>query len=157
MLRRLAGGLAGGCALAALLLSTSALANQAQPVAGDPALEARVLTISHDLRCLVCQNETIAASNADLAVDLRAQIRQQLRDGRSDDQIRAYMVQRYGDFVLYRPAFKAKTILLWAGPFVLLLGALVLMWRQLRQRRPADPLTDTDRERARALLRGDKT
>jgi cytochrome c-type biogenesis protein CcmH len=152
LLRRL---LQGGCGLLPLLVATLALADQAPPLAADPALEERLVAIAHDLRCLVCQNETIAASNADLAVDLRQQIREQLRAGRSDDEIRAYMVARYGDFVLYKPPWKAKTLLLWLGPFALLLAGSWLMWRQLRQRRAPPPLTEADRERARALLRGD--
>jgi cytochrome c-type biogenesis protein CcmH len=131
---------------------------QAQPLAEDPVLEARLVDIAHELRCLVCQNETIAASHADLAVDLRNQIRQQLREGRSDEQIRAYMVERYGDFVLYRPPLKATTVLLWVGPFLLLgLGALV-GWRVIstrtRSARP-QPLTAAERERAERLLRGE--
>jgi cytochrome c-type biogenesis protein CcmH len=129
---------------------------QAQPLAEDPVLEARLVDIAHELRCLVCQNETIAASNADLAVDLRNQIRQQLREGRSDDQIRAYMVERYGDFVLYSPPLKATTVLLWVGPFLLLLLAAWLMRRHLRDRAAAPPpLTESQRKKARALLQDD--
>ena len=142
--------------LIAAAAALAAIAEPAKPVAGDPALEARVLAVSHDLRCLVCQNETIAASNADLAVDLRAQIRQQLQSGRSEDQIRDYMVQRYGEFVLYRPALNAKTVLLWSGPFVLLAAALAILWRQLRRRGSAPPLTAADRERARRLLQSNR-
>jgi cytochrome c-type biogenesis protein CcmH len=130
-------------------------AQESRPLADDPALEARVFEISHDLRCLVCQNETIAASNADLAVDLRGQIREQLKGGRTPDQIRAYMVQRYGDFVLYKPPFKPLTWLLWIGPFVLLLAMAWLMVRLLRQRRAtasAPPLTEEESRRARELL-----
>jgi cytochrome c-type biogenesis protein CcmH len=128
-------------------------APQAQPRADDPVLEARLVDIADGLRCLVCQNETVAASNADLAVDLRSQIRQQLRDGRSDAEIRAYMVERYGDFVLYRPPLKATTVLLWVGPFLLLLMAAWLMRRHLRDRAAAPPpLTESQRKKARALL-----
>jgi cytochrome c-type biogenesis protein CcmH len=129
-------------------------AQQAQPLAEDPVLEARLVDIAHELRCLVCQNETIAASNADLAVDLRNQIRQQLREGRSDDQIRAYMVERYGDFVLYRPPVKGSTLLLWAGPFIIfaigLLAVLRIVRRPNRDQGPA--LSTEDQERARRLL-----
>jgi cytochrome c-type biogenesis protein CcmH len=145
-------------ALAALLLALCAglaAAQEARPLAEDPALEARVFEISHDLRCLVCQNETIAASNADLAVDLRGQIREQLKAGRTPDQIRDYMVQRYGDFVLYKPPFKPLTWLLWIGPFVLLVTMALLMARLLRQRRAAasaPPLTEDESRRARELL-----
>jgi cytochrome c-type biogenesis protein CcmH len=144
--------------LAALLLALCAgwaAAQESRPLAEDPALEARVFEISHDLRCLVCQNETIAASNADLAVDLRGQIREQLKAGRTPDQIRDYMVQRYGDFVLYKPPFKPLTWLLWIGPFVLLVAMAGLMARLLRQRRAtasAPPLTEDESRRARELL-----
>ncbi len=107
----------------------------ASPAAADPALEARVLAVAEELRCLVCQNETIAASSAELAIDLRKQIRQQLLQGRSEAQILDFMVQRYGDFVLYRPPLKASTLLLWLGPFVLLLVGLGALVVQIRQRR----------------------
>lgn len=143
----------------ALLWAALAGAQTARPLAADPALEARVLEIAHDLRCLVCQNETIAASHADLAVDLRNQIREQLVAGRSDREIRDYMVQRYGDFVLYNPPVKPTTWLLWGGPFVLLLAMLAWLWRTLRQRRagtPPAPLSDEEHRRARKLLHGDK-
>jgi cytochrome c-type biogenesis protein CcmH len=128
---------------------------QARPLAEDPVLEAEVLRIAHELRCLVCQNETIAASHADLAVDLRNQIRQQLRAGRSEREILDYMVQRYGDFVLYRPPVKPITWLLWGGPFVLLVAMLATLWHLLRRRRAEAPerdLSDDERRRARALL-----
>ena len=105
----------------------------------DPALEARVLAIAEELRCLVCQNETIAASHADLAVDLRNQIREQMSKGQSDDQIRDYMTARYGDFVLYKPPFKPTTALLWVGPPMLLLSALAGLFLMLRARQRASP------------------
>ena len=141
-------------AVVLLLCSWGAAAQTARPLAADPALEAEVMRIAHELRCLVCQNETIAASNADLAVDLRGQIREQLRAGRSEREILDFMVQRYGDFVLYRPPVKPLTWLLWGGPFVLLAVMLVALWRVINQRRrqvPA-PLTDADRRRASELL-----
>ena len=138
-----------------LLWAAAAPAQEARPLAEDPVLEAEVMRIAHELRCLVCQNETIAASHADLAVDLRAQIRSQLREGKSEREILDYMVQRYGDFVLYRPPVKPTTWLLWAGPFVLLAGMLLMLWRLLKRRRaqaaPA-PLTEAEHRRARALL-----
>lgn len=109
----------------------------ASPAAADPALEARVLQVAEELRCLVCQNETIAASHAELAIDLRQQIRQQLQQGRTEAQILDFMVQRYGDFVLYRPPLKASTVLLWVGPFVLLLVGLGALALQIRHRRSA--------------------
>lgn len=139
----------------ALLWAAAAPAQTARPLADDPVLEAEVQRIAHELRCLVCQNETIAASNADLAQDLRAQIRQQLRAGRSEREILDYMVQRYGDFVLYRPPVKPLTWLLWGGPFLLLAAMLALLWRLLRRRRAepaAAPLSDAEHRQAQALL-----
>lgn len=137
------------------LLLGSVCAQDARPLADDPVLEARVLALAEQLRCLVCQNETIAASRADLANDLRDQIRAQLKEGRSEDQIRQYMVERYGDFVLYTPPVRPTTWLLWVGPFVLLLAMLAWLVRLLRARgheAPAAPLGQAERERARALL-----
>jgi cytochrome c-type biogenesis protein CcmH len=129
--------------LMALLLVTLgqwALANQAAPAADDPVLEARMLRITAELRCLVCQNQTIADSHADLAVDLRRQVREMLQRGDSDQQVIDFMTARYGDFVLYRPPFRATTYLLWLGPAALLLvglGALVIVLRR-RSRMPAE-------------------
>lgn len=139
------------------LWSAPADAQEARPLAADPALEAKVFEISHDLRCLVCQNETIAASNADLAIDLRQQVREQLVAGRTPDEIRAYMVERYGDFVLYKPPFKPLTWVLWIGPFVLLAAMAWVMARTLRHRRAAAaaaalPLSEAEARRARELL-----
>ncbi|HWH75283.1 MAG TPA: cytochrome c-type biogenesis protein [Methylibium sp.] len=131
---------------------------QAAPLAEDPALEARVYAVAAELRCLVCQNETIAASQADLAIDLRKQIRQKLAAGQSERQILDFMTARYGDFVLYRPPLKGTTLLLWAGPFVLLgVGALVLAIHIRRRRRAAaaPALDAADAQRARALLNED--
>ena len=127
-------------ALCAALVALPALAREAAPATADPGLEARVMRLSHELRCLVCQNETIAASNADLAVDLRNQVRDMLRQGRSDAEVLRYMTDRYGDFVLYRPPVKPTTWVLWYGPAALLLGgvaALVLVLRR-RSRMAAD-------------------
>jgi cytochrome c-type biogenesis protein CcmH/NrfF len=120
----------------------------------DPALEARVQRLSAELRCLVCQNQSLADSNAPLALDLKSQVREQLRAGRSDTEVMAYMTQRYGDFVLYRPPVKATTLLLWTGPALLALGGLWLLWRRIGRRSaaPAAALADADRERAQALL-----
>jgi cytochrome c-type biogenesis protein CcmH len=143
-------------ALIALILAGAmcgAGANQAASLAADPVLEARVLKVAEELRCLVCQNETIAASHADLAVDLRKQIRSQLSQGRSEQQILDFMVERYGDFVLYRPALKATTLLLWVGPFALLLIAAFTLARAIRRRqRSAAPLAPAEADRARRLL-----
>ena len=131
-----------------------ATAQEARPLAEDPVLEAKVMRIAEELRCLVCQNETIAASHADLAVDLRKQIRQQLQQGRSEQQILDFMVQRYGDFVLYRPPLKSSTWLLWAGPFALLAVALAVLGINIRRRRTATagPLRADEAERVRRLL-----
>ena len=135
--------------------ATGSSAKEAAQASADPALEARVMAISEELRCLVCQNQTIADSHADLAVDLRNQIRAKLQAGESERQIKNFMVERYGDFVLYRPPLKATTVLLWIGPFALLaLGAFAL-WRAIRQRAQrlatAAP-SDADLARARRLL-----
>ena len=123
---------------------------QSAPTAAE--LERRELAIAAELRCLVCQNQSIAESNADLARDLRQQIREQLAAGKSDAEIRDFMTARYGDFVLYRPPLKGGTLLLWFGPFVLLaLGALVIA-RIVRGRRASVALSDEERARATALL-----
>jgi cytochrome c-type biogenesis protein CcmH len=119
----------------------------------DPTLEKRVAGLAHELRCLVCQNQTLAESNAPLAVDLRNQIREQLKAGASEQDVIDFMVARYGDFVLYRPPFKATTIALWLGPFLLLaLGIAVLVRRLLRRRAPGPQLSDAERARAARLL-----
>lgn len=127
----------------------------AAPSAADPALEARMMLIAEELRCLVCQNETIAASHAELAMDLRAQIREQLQQGRSPQQVLDFMAQRYGDFVLYRPPLKAQTVLLWAGPFALLLLGAYALLRRTGQSAPADALSPAELARAQQLLGGD--
>ncbi|MGI9024194.1 MAG: cytochrome c-type biogenesis protein [Burkholderiaceae bacterium] len=114
-------------ALSSLLMPHLLVAKEALPEAANPALEARMVKITSELRCLVCQNQTIADSHADLAVDLRREVRELLKQGKSDREIVDYMTARYGDFVLYRPPFKAITVLLWLGPaLMLVLGALVL-------------------------------
>ncbi|HEY6133558.1 MAG TPA: cytochrome c-type biogenesis protein [Rubrivivax sp.] len=107
---------------------------EAAPAAADPVLEARVMAIAAELRCLVCQNQTIADSHADLAVDLRKQVREMLQKGQTQAQILDYMTARYGDFVLYRPPVKSTTALLWFGPAVLLVGALAVFITVLRRR-----------------------
>jgi cytochrome c-type biogenesis protein CcmH len=139
-----------------LAAGAAAVAKEAAPAAADPALEARMVRIASELRCLVCQNQTIADSNAELANDLRGQIREQIAAGRSDDEILAYMVQRYGDFVLYQPPFKTTTVLLWAGPALLVIGGAFVLARNLRRRQIGEaPLSDDERTRARRLLEGD--
>ena len=121
--------------------------------AQDPALDKRVAGLAHELRCLVCQNQTLADSNAPLAVDLRNQIREQLKGGASERDVIDFMVARYGDFVLYRPPLKASTLALWIGPFVLLaLGAFLLVRRLVRRRAPEQQLSEAERARAAKLL-----
>ena len=142
-------------ALVFLTHLTSSHAQSAKPVAEDPVLEKKVITLSNELRCLVCQNQTIADSNAELAVDLRNQVRKQLSEGKSDREILDYMVQRYGEFVLYRPPLSYKTILLWAGPFALLLIAMFILIQQIRlrhKRLASEEFDQTDLSRARKLL-----
>ena len=131
-------------------------AADAPTTASDPVLEAQVQRVASELRCLVCQNQTIADSHAELAIDLRNQVRDMLKRGDSEQQIIEYMTARYGDFVLYRPAFKPTTYLLWLGPFVLLVLGLVMLWRVLRQRRPQNAATELsaqERERVQSLLK----
>jgi len=104
------------------------------PAAADPALDEHVKRLTEELRCVVCQNQTIADSNAQLALDLKEQVREQLARGASDHEVIDYMVQRYGDFVLYRPPLKPTTWLLWFGPFGILAGGLTFLFAKLRQR-----------------------
>ena len=136
------------------VLAHATWAGEAAPAAADPALEARVMAVATELRCLVCQNQTLADSNAPLAVDLRDQIREQMQQGASERDIVDYMVTRYGDFVRYRPPFKAATVLLWAGPALLMLAGFAALYYRLRRRRgEAQPgLSDEQRSRAQALL-----
>ena len=141
-----------------VILSAVALnvtAKEAQPSAADPVLEERVMNLSRELRCLVCQNETLADSRADLAVDLRGQIREQMKAGKSDKEIINYLTNRYGKFILYNPPVDPTTYLLWFGPFVLLLGGLLLLFRYVKQRSgliAETPLSTDERRRAEALL-----
>jgi len=140
-------------ALLALALPVSA--QTAQPSPEDEAAERRLHAIAEELRCLVCQNESIAGSRADLAVDLRRQIREQIRAGKSDDEILAYMTDRYGDFVRYRPPLKASTAALWIGPFVLLgaaAGGLAWYVRSRRARVGTAALTPEEEARVARLL-----
>jgi cytochrome c-type biogenesis protein CcmH len=140
----------------ALLAPGVAGAKEAPPV-GDPVLEKRVMTLAEELRCLVCQNQTLADSQAELAVDLRNQIRDQIKRGDTDEDIKKYMVQRYGDFVLYRPPLKSTTMLLWFGPALLVLGgatALVIAIKR-RQRLIGDAVSPEDEEHALSLLAED--
>jgi len=143
--------------LAALLVACgiAAHAKDAVPTAVDPVAQKRAVELANELRCLVCQNQTIADSNAELAVDLRRQIDEQIKAGRSNGEIIDYMVARYGDFVLYRPPLKATTLLLWGGPALLGLVGIGVLWRVLRTRRSREddrPLTDDERREAERLL-----
>jgi cytochrome c-type biogenesis protein CcmH len=121
--------------------------------AEDPNLEKRVASLAHELRCLVCQNQTLADSNAPLAVDLRNQVREQLAAGKSEQDVLDFMVARYGDFVLYRPPFKASTVFLWLGPFLFLLFGIWFLIRRVRKQAvPERQLSEADRARAAKLL-----
>jgi cytochrome c-type biogenesis protein CcmH len=136
-----------------LVMSVAASAEQVQLSAGDQALEKRVTALSEELRCLVCQNQNIADSHAELAIDLKNQVREKLREGMSEPQVLDYMVQRYGDFVLYRPPVRAATWLLWFGPILLLSGGILMLWLMLRRRRPqAEALPQSEMQRAAQLL-----
>lgn len=141
--------------LLALALA-SGWAKEAAPLADDPAVEQRLVAISEELRCLVCQNESLAGSRADLAVDLRRELRTLIRAGRTDAEIREFMVSRYGDFVLYRPQVKPLTWVLWVGPFVLMIAGVVALLAYLRQRDRVtrqDSLSPDETLRAEALLK----
>ncbi|MDX9944694.1 MAG: cytochrome c-type biogenesis protein CcmH [Azonexus sp.] len=145
---------------ALLTLSTAVHASSTYEAAisNDPVAEKRLQELSKELRCLVCQNETIADSNAELAVDLRREIRGMISDGRSDKEILDFMVTRYGDFVLYRPPVKTITLLLWAGPVLMLLIGLIAMRSYLKRRNSrvleaGKPLSPEEARRAEALLK----
>jgi cytochrome c-type biogenesis protein CcmH len=118
------------CALAAVAVQ----AKEAAPAADDPVLEARMQRIAIELRCLVCQNQTIADSHAGLADDLRREIREQLVKGATDEQVVQYMTDRYGDFIRYRPPMNGSTAVLWVGPIVLLIGGVIVLALVLRRR-----------------------
>ena len=133
----------------------SSFAKDAVPLADDPVLEQRLISISEEMRCLVCQNESLAGSRSDLANDLRREIRTLIKEGKSDDQIRDFMVERYGDFVLYRPPVKPTTWLLWIGPFIILLIGIAGLLTYLRRRNNAVsniPLSEDDNNKIDALL-----
>jgi cytochrome c-type biogenesis protein CcmH len=140
-----------------LLCIPFAHAGEAAPLADDPVAEKRLQALSTELRCLVCQNQTIADSNAELAQDLRREIRGMIQAGQSDQQIIDFMVTRYGDFVLYRPPVKGITLLLWGGPLALLLLGIFALARYLRQRSTRiageQPLSAEETQRAETLLK----
>ena len=145
-------------ALLLFMLPPLAHAGEAVPTAEDPVLEKRVMEVSHNLRCLVCQNQTIADSNAELAVDLRNQVREKLKQGESEKEILNYMVSRYGDFVLFKPLVKSTTWLLWFGPLLLVVlgvGVLIVMLRQRRKlMEQAQVMSAEEHARALSLLSG---
>ena len=141
--------------LAFVLLAPPAFAGEAEPLAQDEAAEKRLVEISTELRCLVCQNESLAGSNAELAVDLRREIRTMIKSGKNNSEIMDFMVSRYGDFVRYRPPLKATTLLLWFGPAFLFLGgfgALVVFLRRRTRAVTETTLSDADRQQAEQLL-----
>lgn len=145
--------------LGALFLTLLAVAANAQPVTDEAVVEQRLAKLSHELRCLQCRNQTLAESPAGLAEDLRREIRVQIRAGKSDQEILAFLTQRYGDFILYRPRVTATTYFLWFGPFVLLLGGLLLLFLYIKRRRDAiteQPLSADDHRRAEKLLASGK-
>ena len=148
--------------LALLLLclpATFAMAQDAAPVVEDPVIEQRLTKLSQELRCLQCQNQTLADSPAGLAEDLRREIRAQMKAGKSDQEIIAFLTERYGQFILYRPRVTPTTYLLWFGPFVLLLAGLAMLFYYIKRRRDSiseQPLTVEDRRRAEEMLASGK-
>jgi cytochrome c-type biogenesis protein CcmH len=145
----------GFAILLALMFGLNAHSAEAPPLADDPVVEKRLVSISEDLRCLVCQNESLSGSRADLAIDLRREIRTLIKDGKSDAQIMDFMVSRYGDFILYKPPVKPVTWMLWFGPLALFFGAFVFLVRMVRRsQRGSQPpaMDDAQRAKAQSLL-----
>jgi cytochrome c-type biogenesis protein CcmH len=143
--------------LALMLLVPYGWAKEAAPVAEDPEIERRMIALSEDLRCLVCQNESLAGSRADFANDLRREIREQMHANKSDKEIVDFLVARYGEFVLYRPPVKPSTMILWFGPFIFLLIGAVLLVVYLKRRRFEEPmLSEQQRKQAESLLKEGK-
>jgi cytochrome c-type biogenesis protein CcmH len=132
----------------------SILAEEARPLAEDPAMEQRLARLAQDLRCLVCQNESLAGSRADLAEDLRREIRALMRAGKSDEDVVAFLTERYGDYILYRPPLRTETWLLWFGPLLILMaggtGLFVYLRRRTAQRAPQ--VSAEQRRQAQAAL-----
>ena len=138
-------------------LTSGSWAKEAELLAEDPVVEQRLISISEEMRCLVCQNESLAGSRADLALDLRRELRELIKQGKSDEEIRTFMVDRYGDFVLYRPPVRPTTWLLWLGPFILLIGGVIILLRYVRRRGRTPTLVSldaADSKRIDALLNG---
>ena len=143
--------------LSLVLFASVSTGREAMLMSEDPKLEARLDELSHELRCMVCQNESLASSRAELADDLRTEVRELLRSGKSDQEVKDFLVSRYGDFVLYNPEVKPLTWVLWFGPFVLLLMAVIFLGMYLRQRRDLaapEAMSEQERERAKQLLKG---
>jgi len=138
-----------------MLLAPWVSAGEAQPMAEDPQVEARLVVIAEELRCLVCQNESLASSHAELAEDLRREVRKLIRENKTDQEIKTYLVERYGDFVLYKPPLKPLTWPLWFGPFFLFVLAIGGLWRYLRLRRQLTHhhLDAAERAQAEQLLK----
>ncbi len=139
-----------------LLVAGGAVAKEAAPLAADEAVEQRLITIAEELRCLVCQNESLAGSHADLAEDLRREVRSLIKQGKTDQEVKDFLVSRYGDFVLYRPPVKPTTWLLWIGPFVFLIvgiAGLVTYLRRRGQQVVVKGLSGEEKQRAEALLK----
>jgi cytochrome c-type biogenesis protein CcmH len=137
------------------LLPTFSYAGEAKDLAADPVLEKRMIGLAEKLRCLVCQNESLASSHAELAEDLRREVREQMSKGKNDKEIIDYLVARYGDFVLYEPPMKSYTLLLWFGPFAMLLlggGMLVFQVRKRRKLMQESELSPEAQQRAASLL-----
>ena len=128
----------------AMLFANFTFAGEAQPLAADPALEARLKSMSQELRCLVCQNSTLADSSAPLAEDLRKEIRAQMRAGKSDQEVIDYLVERYGDFVRYRPPVNNSTALLWFGPFLILIIGGFVLYRVLKKHAASGEINSDD-------------
>ena len=142
---------------ALMLAGAPVMAKEAVPLAEDEAVEKRLIEIADELRCLVCQNESLAGSRADLAEDLSREVRGLIKQGKTDDEIKEFLVSRYGDFVLYDPPVKPKTWLLWGGPFVLMVGGVAALIIYLRRRggkvHEAAALSEEEKKRAEALLK----
>ncbi|MEQ1682024.1 MAG: cytochrome c-type biogenesis protein [Burkholderiaceae bacterium] len=144
-------------ALALQLFLSPASANEAAPLADDPIVEQRLLDIAEEVRCLVCQNESLAGSRADLAQDLRREIRSLIKQGKTDKEVMDFLVSRYGDYVRYRPPVKPSTWLLWGGPFLLLAGGLAGLVLFVRRRRDTSAALSPEEQREAAALLGEKS
>jgi cytochrome c-type biogenesis protein CcmH len=143
--------------LAVVIPVCSVVAKEARPMADDPVIEARMMALASNMRCLVCQNQTLADSHSDFAADLRKEMREMMKQGKSDQEIVDFMVARFGDFILFNPPMKSTTIMLWFGPFILLVfgaGILFVTLQRRRRRITELQLSDADLARAERLLSG---